>query len=91
MANAKCRSCGHAADAGAYCSSWAADIMAKALNPFFGGGEKVPPAGCTWRGPSRTRRPGAVLYLVPAAVESLMATAPEYSHRPDLQLPLSVR
>ena len=37
MANAKCRSCDHAADAGAYCSSCAADIMAKALNPFFGG------------------------------------------------------
>ena len=40
MANAKCRSCGHAADAGAYCSSCAADIMAKALNPFFGGRRK---------------------------------------------------
>ena len=36
MANAKCRSCYHAAGAGAYCNSWAADIMAKALNPFFG-------------------------------------------------------
>ncbi len=43
MANAKCRSCDHAADAGAYCSSCAADIMAKALNPFFGGGEKSSP------------------------------------------------
>ena len=37
MANAKCRSYDHAADAGAYCSSCAADIMAKALNPSFGG------------------------------------------------------
>ncbi len=36
MANAKCRSCDHAADSGAYCSSCAADIMTRALNPFFG-------------------------------------------------------
>ena len=36
MANAKCRTCDRAADAGAYCSSCAADIMVKALNPFFG-------------------------------------------------------
>ena len=37
MANSKCRNCDRAADAGAYCSSCAADIMAKALSPFFGG------------------------------------------------------
>ena len=37
MANAKCRNCDNDADAGAYCSSCAAAIMAKALNPFFGG------------------------------------------------------
>ena len=37
MRNAKCRNCDNDADAGAYCSSCAADIMAKALNPFFGG------------------------------------------------------
>ena len=37
MAEAKCRFCDHAADAGAYCGSWTAAIMAKALNPFFGG------------------------------------------------------
>ena len=37
MANAKCRNCDRAAYAGAYCSSCAAAIMAKALNPFFGG------------------------------------------------------
>ena len=43
MANAKCRSCDHAADAGAYCSSCAADIMAKALNPFYGGRRKKLP------------------------------------------------
>ena len=43
MANAKCRYCDHAADAGAYSSSCAADIMAKALNPFFGGRRKKLP------------------------------------------------
>ena len=43
MANAKCRSCDHAADAGAYCSPCAADLMAKALNPFFGGRRKKLP------------------------------------------------
>ena len=37
MVNAKCRSCDNDADAGAYCSSCAAAIMAKALNPYFGG------------------------------------------------------
>ena len=37
MANAKCRKCDRAADAGAYCSSCASDIMAKALNPSFCG------------------------------------------------------
>ena len=42
MANAKCRSCDHAA-AGAYCSSCAADIMAKALNPFSRGRRKKLP------------------------------------------------
>ena len=34
MADAECRFCGHAADAGPYCSTWIADLMAKALNPF---------------------------------------------------------
>ena len=38
MATAKRRSCDHAACA--YCSSCAADIMAKALDPFFGGRPK---------------------------------------------------
>ena len=37
MPNAKCRNCDNDADAGAYCSSCADHIMAKALNPFFGG------------------------------------------------------
>ena len=36
MANAKCRTCDHAVAAGAHCSSCAAGIMAKALDPFFG-------------------------------------------------------
>ena len=44
MTNAKCSSCDHAADAGAYCSSWAEGIMAKALNPFFGGRRKEAPS-----------------------------------------------
>lgn len=44
MANAKCRNCDRRAEAGAYCSSCAADIMAKALNPFFGRKwKKLPP------------------------------------------------
>ena len=46
MAKAKCRSCDHAANADAYYSSCAADIMAEALNPFFGvRRKKNPPAG----------------------------------------------
>ena len=40
MANPTCRSCDRPADTGAYCSSCAADIMAKALNPFHGGRRK---------------------------------------------------
>ena len=46
MTNAKCRSCDHAAAAGAYCSSCAAGIKAKALNPFFlrGTEKEAPPA-----------------------------------------------
>ena len=43
MANEKCRTCDRAADAGAYCSSCVADIMAKSLNPFFGGQRKKLP------------------------------------------------
>ena len=43
MANPKCRFCDHVADAGAHCSSCAADIMAKALNPFYGGRRKKLP------------------------------------------------
>ena len=40
MVDAKCRSCDHAAAAGAYCSTRTADIIAKALNPFYGGKRK---------------------------------------------------
>ena len=43
MANAQCRICDQAADAGAYCSSCAADIMAKAINPFYAGRRKKLP------------------------------------------------
>ena len=37
MTNAKCRNCDNDADAGGYCSSCAAAIMAKALNHYFDG------------------------------------------------------
>ena len=50
MANAKCRSCGLAADAGAHCSSCAAAITAKALNPFFGGPVEEAPSPRAARG-----------------------------------------
>ena len=40
MSDRICRTCDRAADAGAYCSSCAADIMAKALNLRFGGRRK---------------------------------------------------
>ena len=43
MANAKCRRCRRAADAGPYCCTCAADIMAKALNPVYGGRRKKLP------------------------------------------------
>ena len=43
MANAKCRIYERAAGAGAYCSTCAADIMAKALNPLFDGRRKKLP------------------------------------------------
>ena len=40
MANTTCRKCHRAADAGPYRSPHAADIMARALNPFFCGHRK---------------------------------------------------
>ena len=43
MANAKCKTCDRAADAGACCGTCAADIMVKALSPFFGGRRKKLP------------------------------------------------
>ena len=43
MPNAKCRTCDRAVGAGAHCTSCAAGIMAQALNPFFGDGERSIP------------------------------------------------
>ena len=43
MPNAKCRSCHCAADAGSYCNSCAADIMAWALNPSMAAGARKRP------------------------------------------------
>ena len=43
MANPTCRKCHRAADAGPYCSPHAADTMARALNPRFGGRRKKSP------------------------------------------------
>ena len=40
MGDTKCGSCDLAAEAGAYCGGCAARIMARALNPFFGGRRK---------------------------------------------------
>ena len=34
MASATCRTCHRSADAGAYCNSCAADIMANSLSPY---------------------------------------------------------
>ena len=43
MANPTCRNCDRSADTGAYCSSCAAGIMARALNPLHGGRRKKLP------------------------------------------------
>ena len=43
MANSTCRTCDRAADSGAYCSLCAADIMARALDPFYGDRRKKSP------------------------------------------------
>ena len=40
MANGTCRRCDQPAEAGPYCSSCAADVRAKALNPFYDGRRK---------------------------------------------------
>ena len=54
MANPTCRNCDRSADAGAYCRSCIAGIMASALNPHFRSRrEKPPPEQRTLR-----RRPG---------------------------------
>ena len=59
MANSTCRNCDNAAGAGAYCSSCATAIMAKALNPFFGG---------KWK---KTGRPDAARASKPSAQQRL--------------------
>ena len=56
MANVTCRRCGRPWEAGPYCSPCAADVMAKALNPFHGGRRKKLP-GQHGKCPSR---PGAM-------------------------------
>ena len=43
MTNPTSGFCERVADTGAYCSSCVADIMAKALNPFYGGRRKKHP------------------------------------------------
>ena len=43
MAKPTCSNCDRSADAGAYCSSWAAAPMASAPDPFHGGRRKKPP------------------------------------------------
>ena len=43
MANGTCRRCDRPPEAGLYCNSCAADVMAKALNPFHGGRRKKLP------------------------------------------------
>ena len=54
MSDRICRTCDRVADAGVYCSSCAAGIMAKVLNPSFGGRRKksrrpevLPPSAST--------------------------------------------
>ena len=54
MANPTCRNCDRGADAGAYCGSCAAGIMASALNPHFRGLRKKLPS----EQPTLPQRPG---------------------------------
>ncbi len=51
MANETCRRCDR--DAGAYCSSCAVKIMARALDPFYGGRRKKSP----WPEPAKPPAP----------------------------------
>ena len=66
LADQACRPCGRTAAAGAYCSSCAAAIMARALNPFYGGrlkkssgrscqGSLTRPANTTFFGSAKIR------------------------------------
>ncbi len=70
MANAKCRTCDHAAAAGAHCSSCAAGIMAKALDPFFRGRRKRLPRP----EPPKASRPSAQQRLVPITSSTISGT-----------------
>ena len=54
MANPTCRNCDRSADAGAYCSSCAASIMANALSSHFRGRHKKLPS----EQPKLRRQPG---------------------------------
>ena len=53
MASGTCRRCDRPAEAGPYCSSYAADVIAKALNPFHGGRRRKLP-GQHGKSPSRS-------------------------------------
>ena len=59
MANGMCRKCDRPAEAGPYCSSCAADVMAKAFKAFkpFHGGRRRKLPGLRGKCPSR---PGAM-------------------------------
>ena len=70
MANAKCRTCDHAAAVGAHCSSCAAGIMAKALDPFFRGRRKKLPRP----EPPKASRPSAQQGLVPITSFTISGT-----------------
>ena len=70
MANAKCRTCDHAADVGAHCCSCAAGIMAKALDPCFRGWRKKFPRP----EPPKASRPSAQQLLVPITSSTISGT-----------------
>ena len=87
MANAKCRKCERAADAGAYCSSCAADIMAKALNPSFCG---------RWKKSPRPDPPLPQLNSVSSGNSARMPCAPRSRKKPEnflrpLLLPCAIK
>ena len=65
MTNGTCRRCDRPADAGPYCSSCAADVMAKALNPCHGGRRKKLP-GQHSKFPSRPAQTSPALSSQPS-------------------------